>query len=425
MQEGTAHGPTGSVAVIDVVNFEVVEEVADLLETMCSDGPLLLVLEDLHWADDSTLAALRGDGRSISRPSRCSWSGRRGRRHGHPSWTCCGRRVSDAGADLHRLEPLGADEVGALIRRELKARAGARLGSIIGRAGGNPLLLVELLGSLVAEGWLTWDADVVEATGDELPSTLRDLVRRRMHYLPPRTLDLLQLASVLGDAVSIQDLAVVSGSDATDVIARLAEAFRGKLLDERDRRVVFRHQLVQQAIYEDLPASVRQAMHRQAADVLARTGADLAKVASHLLVGAEPGDLAAVRSLRHAAAEALPSAPSVAVGLLQRVTELLPVGHHDSDAAGAGARGRPAASRSGGRGRGTRGRHPGPGPPARCRPLAAAHAHRCARPTEPWRRADRPSQRRPGDTVLGSGRPGHGADASELRADLRRRPCGR
>jgi DNA-binding CsgD family transcriptional regulator/tetratricopeptide (TPR) repeat protein len=191
--------------------------------------------------------------------------------------------------------------------------------------------VVELLRSLVAEGWLTRDADVVEATADELPSTLRDLVLRRLHYVPVRTLDLLQLASVLGDAVPIRDLAVFARRDATDVVADLREAFRAKLLDERDRAVVFRHQLVQQAIYEDLPTAVRKAMHRDAAGALARTDADLSTVAAHLLLGADRGDLEAVRWLRQAAAEAAAGAPSIAVDLIRRAGELLPVGHNDTD----------------------------------------------------------------------------------------------
>src|SRR5207248_4022787 len=120
---------------------------------------------------------------------------------------------------------------------------------------------------------------------------------------------LLQLTSVLGDSVSIRDLALASRRPSRDVVGDLAEAFRSRLLDEHDEAVVFRHQLVQQAIYEDLPMPVRRALHRDAAAALAHGGAELAKVASHLLRGAEPGDLEAVRWLRQAARELAPGSP--------------------------------------------------------------------------------------------------------------------
>jgi DNA-binding CsgD family transcriptional regulator/tetratricopeptide (TPR) repeat protein len=329
MHEPSA-GNTASSASGGDTRFQIVDEFTDLLETMCAEAPLLLVLEDLHWADGATLDALAAIMLRLmhvpllvvatARPA--PWSSQL-----DMLW----ETARSVGADLCRLQPLSAPQMEALVQRQLGGRVGTLLNSIVQRSGGNPLLLVELLGSLVAEGWLMRDTDVVEASGDELPSTLRELVLRRMHYLPVGTLELLQLASVLGDAASIRDLAAVAGRDPAQVIEQLSEAFRGKLLVEEDRNVVFRHQLVQQAIYEDLPTSVRKALHRRAADLLAKADADLAKVASQLLLGAEPGDLDAVRWLRQAAVAALPSAPSVAVDLLQRVVELLPADHDDVD----------------------------------------------------------------------------------------------
>jgi hypothetical protein len=174
---------------------------------------------------------------------------------------------------------------------------------------------------------------VAEAVADELPSTLRDLVLRRLRYLPVGTLNVLQLAALLGEAVSIRDLAVVACRPASDLIADLSEAFRGRLLDERAEVVVFRHQLVQQAIYEDVPMPARRALHREAAGALAHSGAEMSKVASHLLLGADRGDLEAVRWLRDASVGAAPSAPTAAVKLLRFAIELLPPGHTDTDLA--------------------------------------------------------------------------------------------
>ena len=310
--------------------FRVVEEIVELLEKTCSEGPVVLTLEDLHWADDSTLSAVGAIVHELAhvpllvlvtlRPAPRS-----------PELDVLLDACAAAGARSIRLQPLEADAVETLVEGQLGGRAGTLLAEIVERAGGNPLLVVELLRSLVAEGWVKRDEGVVEATADELPSTLRDLVLRRLRYLPDRTLDLLQIASVLGEAVSVRDLAAVARRDAVDVVADLSEGFRAKLLDDRGDVIGFRHQLVQQAIYEELPAPTRKALHRDAAGALVRAGAQASDVAAHLQLGAERGDLEAVRWLRQAAVEVTPGAPSLGVDLTRRALELLPSGHGEVD----------------------------------------------------------------------------------------------
>jgi DNA-binding CsgD family transcriptional regulator/tetratricopeptide (TPR) repeat protein len=310
----------------------VVDAIIELLETLSSDIPIVLVLEDLHWADDSTPGAIRAIVHDLGhvppllvatlRPTPRS-----------PDLDLLIDECVAVGTRVLQLRSLTSVDVDALVARRLGAPPGPLLSSITAKAGGNPLWLVELIRSLAAEGWLTREGGVAEAVADELPSTLRDLVLRRLRYLPVGTLNVLQLAALLGEAVSIRDLAVVACRPASDLIADLSEAFRGRLLDERAEVVVFRHQLVQQAIYEDVPMPARRALHREAAGALAHSGAEMSKVASHLLLGADRGDLEAVRWLRDASVGAAPSAPTAAVKLLRRAIELLPPGHTDTDLA--------------------------------------------------------------------------------------------
>lgn len=312
------------------LRYRVLDEVVDLVETACVDKPVVLLLEDLHWADDSSLLAFRSIASRLShvplllvgtlRPAPRS-------RDLDQLLDECG----SAGARLLTPRSLDTHDVEALVRAHLGLPPGPLLTEILVKAGGNPLWLVEILRSLSIEGWLRRTVEFVEATADELPDSLRDLVLRRFGYLPTRTLELLRLASVLGDAVSIHELATVRRQEAIEVAADLEEAYRSRLLDEGRDAVVFRHQLVQQAIYEDLPLPVRRALHRDAAGALAQAGAELSKVASHLMRGADRGDLEAVRWLRQGAAEAAARAPSVAVDLLRRAAALLPPGHPDTD----------------------------------------------------------------------------------------------
>jgi DNA-binding CsgD family transcriptional regulator/tetratricopeptide (TPR) repeat protein len=114
-------------------------------------------------------------------------------------------------------------------------------------------------------------------------------------------------------------------------VAQLRDAFEAQLLDEGDDRVVFRHQLVHDAIYRHVPPPARRLLHREAAVALMAAGADQLDVADHLMLGAEPGDVQAVTWLRAAAREASARAPLVAVELIRRAEALLPDGHPDAD----------------------------------------------------------------------------------------------
>jgi DNA-binding CsgD family transcriptional regulator len=144
-------------------------------------------------------------------------------------------------------------------------------------------------------------------------------------------LELLQVTAVLGDAVSLRDVAAVARRSPTEVVGQLNEAFAAQLLDEADDHVVFRHQLVHDAIYQQVPVPARRLLHREAAEALTAAGADRLHVADHLMLGAERGDERAVASLRDAARDASAHAPLVAVELVRRAEALLPAGHCDAD----------------------------------------------------------------------------------------------
>jgi tetratricopeptide (TPR) repeat protein len=114
-------------------------------------------------------------------------------------------------------------------------------------------------------------------------------------------------------------------------VGQLRDAFDAQLLDEADDRVVFRHQLVHDAIYQHVPASARRLLHREAAVALMAAGADPLAVAEHLILGAERGDVEAAAWLRAAAGAASGQAPPVTVELLRHAETLLPDGHVDAD----------------------------------------------------------------------------------------------
>ena len=239
--------------------------------------------------------------------------------------------LSAGGARTLRLQPLKPDDVAALASDVLGAAPGPALADQLDKAGGNPLWAVAILRSLADEGLLNRSPSSVEATSSELPASLGDLVVRRLRELPPTTLELLRITAVLGDAVSLREVSAVAHRPAAEVVSGLGHAFDAQLLDEADERVVFRHQLVHDAIYQQMPTSARRLLHREAAVALMAAGADPLEVADHLMVGAERGDEQAVAWLRDAARRASGQAPSVTVELVRRAEALLPGGHRDAD----------------------------------------------------------------------------------------------
>lgn len=312
------------------IQYRVVEEIVDLVETSCAERPVLLVAEDIQWADSASLLAISSLVRQLplaallvvvtARPS--------------PLSAEVLRLLDDlaaAGARTLRLQPLKSGDVAVLACHVLGAPPGPALTAMLDKAGRNPLWAVAMLRSLADEGTLRRAGDSVETTTSELPVSLSDLVVRRLRDLPAATLELLRVTAVLGDAVSLRDVAAVTRRPPAEVAGQLSDAFDAQLLDEADDRVVFRHQLVHDAIYQHMPPSARRLLHREAAVALMAAGADRLDVADHLMLGAERGDEQAIAWLRDAAREASAQAPLVTLELIRRAEQLLPDGHRDAD----------------------------------------------------------------------------------------------
>jgi DNA-binding CsgD family transcriptional regulator len=312
------------------LRYRVVEEILDLVETSSARQPVLVVVEDLQWADGSSLLAIRSIAHDLAHAAVLLIVTTRPAPHSAELVDLLDE-LAAGGARALPLRALLPDEVDALASRELGGAPGAALTAALAKASGNPLWVTAMLRALKDEGRLRRDGDRFEVTSTELPASLSELVVRRLRYLPPSTLELLQLTAVLGDSASILDVATVARRQPAEVVAQLSDAFEARLLDQDAATVAFRHQLVHDAVYQQLPASVRRLRHRDAAEALIEAGADLLRVSDHLIRGADRGDLQAVQWLRGAAREAAAGAPATSVELLRRAASLLPAGHRDAD----------------------------------------------------------------------------------------------
>jgi DNA-binding CsgD family transcriptional regulator len=312
------------------LQFRAVDAFTDLAEALALSGPLVIGLDDLQWADPSSLLTV----------------GTIGRRLGHVPVAVVGSlRLAPRSAELARLVsaletagaghllvgPLADGAVRDLVADTIAAEPGPGLLAEISGAAGNPLFITELLRSIIEEGAIVaagGRAGVMETT---MPPTLRHTILRRLTFLSDDTLPALRTASILGSVFSLTDLATIADRPAFDVSTALAEAFTAGILQDDGVQLRFRHDLIRDSIYEDLPASVRRGLHREAGQRLGQSGASALRVAEHLARGATQGDAEAVEWLTRAAREEMARSPDVAAGLLDRAIALTGPADHRRD----------------------------------------------------------------------------------------------
>ncbi len=252
------------------------------LENLGREAPVIVVLDDLQWGDSASLQLLEYVAQRLG--------GRRvlvllAYRDEVPS---TGPSMDLLVAGLvgeHRLEmvPLKrfdpATSVKLLVqmlRGRLPASGGELAPLLIEKSGGNPRILEALLRSLVAEGSLVWTekgwapkpgADV------QLPPEVQSVARRRLEELGSTTVDVLRQASVLGFQFSFDALQRMTGMPPEELLARLEEALRGRILEEQSvesgrSTYAFTDRVVRETLYEEISLVRRPRYHSDAARAL-------------------------------------------------------------------------------------------------------------------------------------------------------------
>ena len=224
------------------------------------------------------------------------------------------------------LGPLSPAAVNSLLAEIVAATPGPHLAGQVSAAGGNPFFVTELVAALQADGSITTTDDGAEIASVALPPALKVTILHRMSFLSSATLDLLRMASILGSTFSVRDLTLVMESSARTLAPMIREAIEAGVLAETGARITFRHDLLREALYEDMPLSLRMSLHHDAANALAGDGAPTLVVAEHFLRGAVKGDAMAMAWLQRAADEVTVQAPAVAADLLNRAIDLFEPG---------------------------------------------------------------------------------------------------
>ena len=303
--------------------------VRTLIERLAARGPLLLVLDDVHWADGASTEQLLF---LLRHPPRArvlivlSWRPSQAPRLGE-LLSAATRDV--AGAAL-RLDGLSEQELGELLGDTLD---GAALSDLHRSSGGNPFYALALARDAAAKAAAAGPSQVQSLAPDELPQAVADAVAGEIGSLSLAARTIAQAAAVAGERFEPGLLAAGAELPHETVLTALDELTRVELVHAGDDPCwfEFRHPIVRRAVYESIPPGRRMRAHARIAAALAERGAPIALRAHHVARCAVTGDRDAIAVLVAAAAEAQPRAPASAVEWLQLALALLPDDERSAD----------------------------------------------------------------------------------------------
>ena len=296
------------------------ERMVALVQRECAHSPVVVVGDDLQWADEASLEVWHRLVQmtpqlpllliTVCRPV--------------PERLAVDRVRQEVdqvrGAVVIELGPLGDGAVAAMAEGILSAVPGPNLRGELARAGGNPLYVREMLDALVKTGQVRFAsgvAEVVTPAGPEL-SSLSAAIGLRLGFLSAAARSALGAGAVLGGRFTADDLAVASGHSTPDLGEIIAEALATGVLTRSGPELTFQHALIREALYEEMPVAVRVYLHGHVARVLADADASWDRVALHLLAAPQAIEGWVLSWLAAVPTTALAASPATAADLLER-----------------------------------------------------------------------------------------------------------
>ncbi len=289
-----------------------------LTANVAERAPLVMVVDDVHWADAPSQRFLAYLARRVVdlpvvlmvavRPEDPAAQA-----------LLLAELIAGAGVEVVRPRSLSSNAVGALVRDEVPEASlePAFIRSCWTTTGGNPFLVTQLIGALQAHG-VEPTSPAVEGVGELDLATLSRWIHLRLAGLPRSAAALAAAVAVLGDGTDAEQAARLAGLDPTACDEAVDGLVSIGILREADG-LAFVHPLVRSAIYAELPPRRRARAHRDAARLLRRAGAGAERVASHLLPATPAGAPEVIDVLRDAAQSASQEgAPDLAVRYLRR-----------------------------------------------------------------------------------------------------------
>ncbi|MFE3173136.1 BTAD domain-containing putative transcriptional regulator [Amycolatopsis sp. NPDC059090] len=240
-------------------------EMLAVVRRLCAEQPLVLVADDLQWADEASVAAWQCLSALADLPLLLISASRTAE---HPPEAGTASRCATL-----PLGPLRPTEVRQLVDR-LTGPGGDRPYQEAADGAGNPWYVRQIVACV-------GDAPPF---ADALPLHLVSLVSQHLTFLSEETLATVKYAAMLTDGFTSDEAAAAIGRARNEVAVHLQEATSAGILDRAGDRHAFRHPVVRQALYERTPRALRGMLHRQLAELLAKIDAPAHRVAEHLVI---------------------------------------------------------------------------------------------------------------------------------------------
>jgi len=281
--------------------------------------PLMLTIDDAHWADSGSLDYL---GFMLPRleelPVLVVMAVRPDEAGASPS---LGRILLDPHVQHLNPKPLSPEATTTLLAQELEQQPDPAFATACHEvSGGNPFLLCELARNLAAQG-IEPTIEQAELVREQVPDRVGQMVLSRIARLPDEATALARSLAVLGDGSDLSLLAAMDGSDPESALTA-ADQLRASAILDGGGSPRFLHPLVRNAIYADLSVGERSRAHARAAALLRERGASPERVGTQLLATETQGERATVEALLEAGNQALGSgAPRSAIAYLSRALQ--------------------------------------------------------------------------------------------------------
>ncbi len=291
-----------------------------LLEELAATDGLVLVLDDVHWADSASVELLD---HLVRHPPR----GRVLIAIAYRPAQACARLAALLGFAGSRgrevpVGPLTLDEAGELLGPHLSR---TRCQALYQASGGNPFYL-EALARMDPGPQLTLDDAEGTQLPPELPPAVRAALRLELAGLAPVSLRVAQAAAVVADEFEPKLAAIAAEVTQDEALTALNDmAARDIVRPASPGWLRFRHPLVRRAAYDSAAPGWRFGAHARIAAHLALTGAPAARRAHHVERSAPFGDQAAIATLVEAASDAAAQAPATAAHWLEAALKIMPV----------------------------------------------------------------------------------------------------
>jgi DNA-binding CsgD family transcriptional regulator/tetratricopeptide (TPR) repeat protein len=252
--------------------------------------PVVLVIDDLQWADPASVK-LWGRIARTARQVPLLLVGMTRPAPQRDDLLALRRAVNDEAR--MQLTALPQSAVAELVKELAGGRPDTGLLRLAAGAAGNPLYLTELFAALTRSGGISiTPSGTAQLAADSVPDSLPGAIADRLGFVSATTRQVLRAAALLGVEFALTDLTTVLGRGVADLVPALDEARASGVLIDASGGVglAFRHPLIREALYAELPSAVRSVWHRDAGHALATAGAAPDRVARQLLrsIG-EPG----------------------------------------------------------------------------------------------------------------------------------------